>query len=225
MEDRIFDTSNFHYKPIYAEYTKKYVIILKSGIANTLDSSIYITLYNYLLQCLTHRTIIERNQPKIHNTALFFNQEFELAQKIVADMNSSFGLVLNEFHAAEITVLAAAAEFRISTDQIDTIITQMNEMIKLVKYRFMFHLDYNSPAGHSFIEHLKHLSVRIITNQKDVDTIDEWSPHAKEKFRLAYQCSVDIAEFLKKKYQFELTETEILFLTIHIHSLVYQRKN
>ncbi|WP_277491313.1 MULTISPECIES: PRD domain-containing protein [unclassified Breznakia] len=145
-----------------------------------------------------------------------------MSKVIIEDMNANFNLSLNDNAMADIAIIIAAARHHVSPLHILKIMEQINEMIKLIKYHFMFKLDHKSISGRRLIEHLKYLSIRILKKQKDVSNIDEWFPEARKKYQLPYKCAENIAQFLKQKYEFDLTGTEIIFLTIHIQSLIYE---
>lgn len=205
----------------YGDLTKKYVSHAKQCIASNLDNSIHITLPQYLINAMNDQTKVQVNQVLLYNVGTLFNQEFTAAKYITSDINNKYDVELNSYHACDIAILLIAAEFGISTSEVLTMLTLTLEMIKLVKYRFMFNMDMNNISVHSFIEHVKYLSFRIIRNQKDRSSVEDWIPTFKKKYRIAYESACEISEFIKNKYAFSLSDTELLFLSVHIHTLIY----
>ena len=52
------------------------------------------------------------------------------------------------------------------------------------------------------------------------ETDDELLLIIQKKYQNAYQCVERIADFIKKKYDYEMSNDEKLYLTIHIARLV-----
>lgn len=42
----------------------------------------------------------------------------------------------------------------------------------------------------------------------------------KEKYVKPYLCALEIKSFIERKYQYELEDEEILFLTIHVAKII-----
>ncbi|MFV0394267.1 MAG: PRD domain-containing protein [Coprobacillaceae bacterium] len=206
----------------YLHITKESVCFIKNNLHEEIDTSIYVTFCNFLY---TVDSVYDEKHFTIWNSNTLFHNEFQISQLIIKKLNNEYNFSLNTNHAAKITKLIIAAKFSFSLEDTDKMLIMMLEICKLVKYKFMSGFASYSVTLHSFIEHIKFLAQRILTNTKSFSNTEEWDEPFIKKYHLAYDCAQNIRFFIHKKYDFILTQTEILFLTIHIHLLVYRAKN
>lgn len=106
---------------------------------------------------------------------------------------------------------------------------QVTEMVQnilsLVKYHFRLDFDEESLTYFRFVTHLKFLAQRILSknplNTSEIELYDI----VKEKYKDAFKCVKKIEVFLMKKYQYEMTKDEALYLTIHIQRLISRNES
>ena len=101
----------------------------------------------------------------------------------------------------------------------------MQEISNIVKYKFQIEFDENSVYYYRFITHLKFFAQRLISG-KTFEDMDDSSllDMVKTKYKNAYYCVNEISNFIYRKYKYELSDEEKLYLTIHIERVVYKTK-
>ncbi|MDF9824150.1 beta-glucoside operon transcriptional antiterminator [Breznakia sp. PF5-3] len=230
MKAKTISTNAFN-KPLfekdldYAYHTKKYVYDIKQHFGKNLNNAIYVTLYRYLLDLSLHsKKSHENRRSTLWLVSTYFNEEFLVAQTIIHDLNKHVHC-LNTYHSSEIALLIIASKFHLSPSQIYIMIDIISEITKIVKYYFMYPMDIHSPTTHSFLEHIKLLSYRIVINKYDNSNIVDMLDVFKAKYILAFQGSEKVASFIQKKYRFTLTKTEKTFLAIHIQTMIYKSEH
>ncbi|MGU3491853.1 PRD domain-containing protein [Staphylococcus saprophyticus] len=94
-----------------------------------------------------------------------------------------------------------------------------------MKYHFRLVFDEESLTYFRFVTHLKFLAQRILSknplNTSEIELYDI----VKEKYKDAFKCVKKIEVFLMKKYQYEMTKDEALYLTIHIQRLISRNES
>lgn len=205
-----------------ARMTKESVKEIKKNGYKRVNKSIYITFCNFLN---TIDNCYDEKYYTIWNASNLFNDEYKTSQLVVKNLNAEYNLSLDNTHTAKITRLIVAAEFDFSLEETDEMLVMMLELCKLVKYKFMSGFDPYSATLHSFIEHIKFLSHRILTNTVSDSETEDWDETFIKKYHLAYDCAKDIAGFIIKKYDFIMSQSEILFLAVHIQMIVYHTKH
>lgn len=102
-----------------------------------------------------------------------------------------------------------------------TIIIQ--EILNIIRFFFKMELDENSANYHRFVTHLKYFTQKMNHQKPEKkSTIDsELYSMVASKYVNAFNCVNKIAELLKKKYGYVLTEEDKLYLTVHIQRIVY----
>lgn len=101
----------------------------------------------------------------------------------------------------------------------------MQEIVNIVRYYFKITFNEDDVYYYRFITHLKFFSKRLV--EKNIYTEDDnddlWAV-IKEKYKKAYGCVEKITQFIEKKYGYELSKKEQLYLTIHIERVVNKTK-
>lgn len=101
----------------------------------------------------------------------------------------------------------------------------MQEIVNIVRYYFKITFNEDDVYYYRFITHLKFFSKRLV--EKNIYTEDDnddlWAV-IKEKYKKAYGCVEKITQFIEKKYRYELSKEEQLYLTIHIERVVNKTK-
>lgn len=154
------------------------------------------------------------------NIANLFPQEFEVAKSMVFHLNQTYNGKLNECHILTLTKQIVAAKFHFSYRETERMITLIIELCKLVEEDFKIEFDFTSITGHSYVEHMKYLAFRILTNQMDTSGIENWGKEFRRKYIAAYHCANNIGKYIQTKYKFLLSEAELQFLTLHIQMVV-----
>ena len=93
----------------------------------------------------------------------------------------------------------------------------MEEIMTIVKYSLEISLDEEDIYLERFMTHLKFFCERVLTDNGHRDLEDnEMFDLLKCKYPLAYETTRKIAEFLKQTRNYQTSEDEQLYLTIHL---------
>ncbi|MDO5411463.1 MAG: PRD domain-containing protein [Lachnospiraceae bacterium] len=72
-----------------------------------------------------------------------------------------------------------------------------------------------------FITHLKFFAKRLIEQKTYQDEeSDDLLDVIKKKYQNAYRCVEKIGQFIDRKYEYQLSKEELLYLTIHIERVI-----
>lgn len=97
----------------------------------------------------------------------------------------------------------------------------MQEIENIVRYHFKIEFNEESAYYYRFITHLKFFAQRLVEHKKQNKQEDDLLEVVQVKYANAYQCVEKIAIYIKNQYNYELYDEEKLYLTIHIHRVVY----
>ena len=92
----------------------------------------------------------------------------------------------------------------------------MEKILNIIKYHFNLELDEYSIHYERFITHLKFFAQRIFSDTIISDQDEQFIEVLKKQYRKEYECTLKVRDFIKKEYGCELTEDEMIYLTIHI---------
>ena len=97
----------------------------------------------------------------------------------------------------------------------------IRDRLNIVKYFFHLDFDENDVYFFRFITHLKFFAKRIAerSGYDDSDSNDLLDV-IKGKYGDAFRCVEKITQFIRKKYGYQLSGEEQLYLTIHINRII-----
>lgn len=154
----------------------------------------------------------------------FYPDEFALGLRSLDMIEERFNVRLPEDEAGFIALHLVNAEIDEESIQDMYHITKfMQEIINIVKYKFNIVFDEDSVYYYRFVTHLKFFAQRIINkNIFEDENDDDLFEVIKKKYINSYSCVESISEFVLKKYNYDLSNEEKLYLTIHIERLIYR---
>ncbi|WP_061602780.1 PRD domain-containing protein [Streptococcus sanguinis] len=147
----------------------------------------------------------------------FFPIEFEVGQYAKQLLSAYIGKELPEDEAAFIALTLVNAELENGDGTARDLTMMMEEIMTIVKYSLEISLDEEDIYLERFMTHLKFFCERVLTDRGHRDLEDnEMFDLLKCKYPLAYETTRKIAEFLKQTRNYQTSEDEQLYLTIHL---------
>lgn len=147
----------------------------------------------------------------------FFPIEFEVGQYAKQLLSAYVSKELPDDEAAFIALTLVNAELENGDGTARDLTMMMEEIMTIVKYSLEISLDEEDIYLERFMTHLKFFCERVLTNSGNRDLEDnEMFDLLKCKYPLAYETTRKIAEFLKQTRNYQTSEDEQLYLTIHL---------
>lgn len=209
--------------PEYLEMTEEIIQKAHEVIGKQLNEMIYISLADHL------HTAIERSKKGIHVRNLllwdikrFFPAEFQVGRLAIMKIQDQYQVQLPEDEAGFIALHLVNAQM--DNDEMNDmydLTNTMQDIMNIVKYYFKVDFDEESVYFYRFTTHLRFFVSRLLSKSQHTDETDqELLDIVKVKYCNAYQCVNRIADFLLEKHQYQISNDERLYLTIHIARLV-----
>ena len=206
----------------YIQASNEIISYAKYSLGKRLNDNIYISLTDHI------SFAIERyNQGLSFENALiwevkrFYNHEFLIAKEALAIIRKRLNIELPEDEAASIAlhIVNAQLDSRDINNTLD--ITKMiQNILNIVKFHFNMELDEYSLHYERLITHLKFFAQRILSGKiiKSEDT--NFSEMIKVQYKDAYLCAEKIGKYILKEFKHEISDEEMMYLTIHIQRLI-----
>jgi beta-glucoside operon transcriptional antiterminator len=203
------------------EVAEEIIKLAKGKLGRELNDSIYISLTDHI------NFAIERNKKglNIKNALLWeikklYKDEFSLGLKALSMIKEKLDVTLPEDEAGYIAMHIVNAELNEEMPNIVNITKTMQDILKIVKYHFGIDFNEESLNFFRFVTHLKFFAQRLYSKtymQSDDDFLFE---AVKNKHKDAFECTEKINDYVKRKFDYELTNDEKLYLTVHIERVV-----
>ncbi|GCF93260.1 transcription antiterminator LicT [Enterococcus florum] len=206
----------------YVELASEIIEYAKETLSNPLNDSLYISITDHLYSAIQR----VKEGVRIRNLLLwdikrFFPDEFAIGKKAVEKIYKKYRLDLGEDEAGNIALHLVNAQTEAENDNVYELTELMQEIIQITSYYFKVQFEEDSVYFYRFTTHLRFFASRIMSNKQHEDeTDDELLLIIQRKYKNAYDCVEKIAAFIQKKYLYEMSNDEKLYLTIHIARLV-----
>ncbi|MFI3238160.1 MAG: PRD domain-containing protein [Lachnospiraceae bacterium] len=186
----------------------------------TLNENIYLTLTDHISFAM------KRNEENQHfynavytEVKTFYRKEFMIGMYALELIEQRLGVRLPQDEAASIALHVVNAEFNYYMSDTMKSAKMIPELVKIVSDFFGAMPDSSNVYYERFIVHLKFLIYRIL-NKTSLNILEEEIILGITKqYQEEYKCSQEIAKYINHVYDYDTTEEELAYLTLHIRQV------
>lgn len=191
-----------------------------------LNESIYISLSDHTFSAIQRaKEGINIKNVLLWETKKFYKKEFEIGMKSLEIIEEKTGVKLPEDEAAFIAFHIVNTQLSEGNQFASNIAKLIQEILNIVKYHFKVNFKEDSVFYYRFITHIKFFAQRLFSSTiHNSETDDELLSIIKSKYSKEFECIIKIENFIKKQYNYNLTDDEMIYLTIHIAKIVKDSK-
>lgn len=207
----------------YVELSEEIIKYAKLKLGKKLNDMIYVSLVDHLfftVRRFQDGAMVKNNL--LWDIKRFYQDEFKIGQYTLDLIEKRFDIRLPEDEAAFITLhLINAYDNNELSDHMYEITEVMQAICNIVKYTFHREFDEENVYYYRFITHLKFFAQRLILKKTyEGDGDDELLNIIKKRYHNSYMCVCKVTDYLNSHYQYELSDEEKMYLTIHIEQVV-----
>lgn len=202
----------------HLKITNDIIAQAKKVLSKELNETIYISLTDHI-----NSSLIRMNEGIVVKNFLlwdikrFFPEEYEIGLYAVDMIAIRLGITMTEDEAGFIALHIVNAQLGTKVENMEAVTVLMQEITTIVKYYYKLTFDESSVYFMRFINHLQFFAYRLVSDTTHQESEgDELLALIKLKYPNAYECVERITEFIQKKYDYQVSEEEQLYLTIHI---------
>lgn len=209
----------------YVKYTDEIVKEAAETLGKKLNKNIYITLTDHLHFAIErYRQNINFQNALLWEIKKFYSKEYQIGLKALELIKAQEGIELSVDEAAFIALHIVNAEMDGNLSQTIGTPGMLKDMLNIVRYTFRMELDEDSLSYERFVTHLKFFIQRALNRQYYPSEESELYEIYRKKSPKSFECAKKIKKYMEEKTSIEVTDEEILYLTIHI-SRVIRRNN
>lgn len=191
----------------------------KVSLGKELSENIFLTLTDHISYAVErYKEGMEIRNALLWEIKRFYNHEFLIGKEALSIIKNRLGVDLPEDEAGFIALHIVNAELDMGeVSRVSEMAKVIQNVLNIVKYHFNIELDEYSLNYERFITHLKFFFQRLFSNVKLDDAgMSSFIFMLKEKYTNEYACALKIKEYIKKEFDRDLEEDELIYLTIHI---------
>ncbi|MDH6364989.1 hypothetical protein M2139_001990 [Enterococcus sp. PF1-24] len=173
------------------------------------------------LTCLKHESVFEKEPASFYQEILenFFNAEKNHTNKVVKELD----LHLTDIQLRQLTEIIICENYPVlATQQVELLFSLLYKLTrKIAWYTGLQQSDFYQKYP-NFTHHIKFLAIRIITSQIDKSAIASDPDiyfHMQKKYPNSFKFAQDLRRFITEKYNFDCSNSEISFLTLHLEQV------
>lgn len=207
----------------YMRVSDSIIKYAKETLGKELNENIYITLTDHInFAVARYLNGLSFKNALLWEIKKFYAPEFSIALKGVDIINKEFNVELTEDEAGSIALHIVNAELGSEMEETMKITQLIQKVLNLVRYQYKVNFNENSLNYMRFVTHLKFFAYRLFSNNTSESNDEEFQDIIKAKYKNEYECSLKIRELIKQDYQKELTEEELVYLTVHIKRVIME---
>jgi len=206
--------------------SEKIIKYAKANLGKKLSDTIYVTLTDHISMAIQRykEGIILKNG-LLWDIKQFYPDEFIMGNKAIKMIQADTGIELLEDEAAFMAMHLVSAQLNEDTSLVYNMTKLIQDITNIVKQYFKIEYDLQALSYFRFINHLKFFAQRLFNNvEYDDDNDTSILDTIIYKYRKEYQCTQDIAHFIKQEYEHPMSNEEMLYMTIHITRIVRETR-
>ena len=206
----------------YLEIGEEIMDEARLSLGKALNDNIYISMVDHIYTAVVRAkdNILVKNA-LLWDIQRFYKEEYQIGKKALEIIEKKTGVLLPNDEAGFIALHIVNGQLDEDVHDMYEITKIMQEIENIVRYHFKIEFNEESAYYYRFITHLKFFAQRLVEHKKQNKQEDDLLEVVQVKYANAYQCVEKIPMYIKNQYNYELYDEEKLYLTIHIHRVVY----
>ena len=200
---------------------------IKGQITAPLNESLLITLADHISFAIKRKEEgVEFTNPLEGAIMSYYPAEYRLGQHCLRVIREETQADLNPSEAAFIALHIVNAELNTSMSVMVDITKLIEGTLEVVEYFYQRTFDRESLDFNRFVVHLRYFAQRLF--QAAPGPSENYDPDFRDMIvhscKQHYKCAQCVGEYIKNTYQREVSDEELIYLTIHLKRINLPKK-
>ena len=211
----------------HLKLTQDLIEYIRSQISAPLNESLLITLADHISFAIKRKENgIEFTNPLEGAIMSYYPTEYHVGQHCLRAIREELGVELNPSEAAFIALHIVNAELNTSMTVMYDITKLIEGTLEVVEYFYQKKFNRESLDFNRFVVHLRYFAQRLF--QAAPAPSEEYDADFQEMIirscKQHYKCAQHIGEYIRNAYQKEVSNEELIYLTIHLKRINLSQK-
>ena len=213
----------------HLELTEELIAYIKTQISQPLNESLLITLADHISFAIRRKQEgVTFQNPLQGDIMCYYPTEYRLGRHCVNAVRERTGIDLSESEASFIALHIVNAELNASMSEMYDITRLIEGALQVVEYYYQRTFDRESLDFSRFVVHLRYFAQRLFQGKALEDGGAAQDPQFRDMIiktcAVHYKCAQHIAEYVRNTWGRELSDDEMMYLTIHLKRINADRK-
>ncbi|NRG31609.1 BglG family transcription antiterminator LicT [Niallia circulans] len=209
----------------YMELTERIIDYAKMKLGKKLNDSLYIHLTDHIHFAIARfNTDLGLKNGLLLETKQLYTEEYEIGLEALNMILDQFGVLLPEDEAGFLALHIVNAEMNEEMNVVKQMTKVMQEILTIIRYSLKSEISEDSLSYYRLITHLKFFAQRLVKGiHYNQDQSEDLLQMIRDKYAKAYKCSEKIKKFVGVQYNYQLSDEEMLYLTVHIQRVANKK--
>ena len=214
----------------HLELTQQLIAHIRSQIPQKLNETLLITLADHISFAIERKQQgVEFSNPLKGSIMAYYPTEYHLGQYCLRVVREQLGVALHEDEAAFIALHIVNAELNTNMTEMYDITNLIEGAIAVVEYFYGKRFDRESLDFNRFVVHLRYFAQRLFQGRMLEDDQGEHDVLFRQLImkncREHFKCAQCIGQYVRTTWKKELSEEELIYLTIHLKRINLSSEN
>ncbi len=205
----------------YLELAAEIVKYASITFNTKLSESTYITLADHLYFAVERvNKGFEIKNPLIWEVKQYYNDEYKAGEHSLGIIERRLGVKLPDDEAAAIALHLVNARVDESMPKVVKQINILQDSLNIIKYHFGIEFVDDDLSYQRMVTHLKFFAQRVVRGEVLTDDSSELYDIIKLQYPESLKCASKIRGYAKDEHGFNVSKSELTFLTVHIERVM-----
>ena len=190
----------------------------KKMLGDKLKDTIYLSLIDHInFAIYRQKNNLLFQNPLLWETKQYYPSEFQVGVQSLNILKNALGITFPVDEAGFIALHFITSEYDTKMNVTFDIPRLINEIVRMIEAHFSLEIDKDSIHFERFITHLKFFAARVLQSKQIPDDGDFlFRSMIREQYKESYECALSIKKYIEKEHHIEISEEEVVYLTVHI---------
>ncbi|WP_322905836.1 BglG family transcription antiterminator LicT [Paenibacillus campi] len=201
----------------YMECSDEIICYAQTVLGSELHDSVYISLTDHIHFAIErHRQGLEIKNALLWEIKKLYRKEYYIGLKALQMIEDKLGVSLPEDEGGFIALHFVNSQLNGQMSETVSMTNIVKDVLRIVTRHYVIELDEESLNYFRFLTHLKFFAQRVISGTASEQGDSPLHDMVKSQYPQAYACALKIQAYTRKIHQRDLSNEELLYLTIHI---------
>lgn len=204
----------------YVETCTEIIEYAKASLKRKLNENIYLTLTDHISFAIERmRKNQEYKNALLTETKRFYPEEYTIGVQALEIIKEKLDVALPIDEAGLIALHIVNAELDTKMSDMVQITELIHRVLDIIKSYYKIEFDEDSLYYDRLVTHLKFFGQRLFNNKVTRNEDAVFHEMVKVQYPRDYECANLIRKYIEETYHKEISEEEMVFLTVHMRRI------